>query len=58
MGSAGEEVLRFGFHGMGAESWGEVGGAPNMDVPPSLLLTCRGTSLGFRLSWPAAVMLM
>ena len=42
MGNAGEEVLRFGFHRMGAESWGEVGGAPNMDAPPSLLLTCRG----------------
>ena len=45
MGSAGEEVLRFGFHRMGAESWGKVGGAPNMDAPPSPLLTC-GTSLG------------
>ena len=57
MGSAGEEVLRFGFHRMGAESWGKVGGAPNMDAPPSPLLTC-GTSLGSRLSWPAAVILM
>lgn len=53
-----KEVLRFGFHRMGAESWGEVGGALNMDAPPLYCLPVGGTSSGFQTLWPAAVMLM